>query len=46
MGVAAKFYPLVVFGPLLLLCLRAGQLREFAKTLAAAAAWPAVDRGS
>jgi uncharacterized membrane protein len=44
LGVAAKFYPLVVFGPLLLLCLRAGQLREFAKTLAAgAAAWLAVD---
>src|SRR5499427_5566000 len=36
LGVAAKFYPLVVFGPLLLLCLRAGRLREFAKTLAAA----------
>ena len=44
LGVAAKFYPLVVFGPLLLLCLRAGQLREFAKTLAAAVlAWLAVD---
>ena len=44
LAVAAKFYPLVVFGPLLLLCLRAGQLREFAKTLAAAAlAWLAVD---
>jgi uncharacterized membrane protein len=44
LGVAAKFYPLVVFGPLLLLCLRAGQLREFAKTLAAGvAAWLAVD---
>jgi uncharacterized membrane protein len=44
LGVAAKFYPLVVFGPLLLLCLRAGRLREFAKTLAAAVvAWLAVD---
>ena len=44
LAVAAKFYPLVVFGPLLLLCLRAGQLREFAKTLAAAVlAWLAVD---
>ena len=44
LGVAAKFYPLVVFGPLLLLCLRAGRMREFAKTLAAAAlAWLAVD---
>jgi Glycosyltransferase family 87 len=44
LAVATKFYPLVIFGPLLLLCLRAGQLREFAKTLAAAvAAWLAVD---
>ncbi|MBV9207292.1 MAG: DUF2029 domain-containing protein, partial [Actinobacteria bacterium] len=44
LGVAAKFYPLVVFGPLLLLCLRAGRLREFGKTLAAAAAaWLAVN---
>jgi uncharacterized membrane protein len=44
LGVAAKFYPLVVFGPLLLLCLRTGQLREFAKTFAAAvAAWLAVN---
>ena len=44
LGVAAKFYPLVVFGPLLLLCLRAGRMRDFAKTLAAAVlAWLAVD---
>src|SRR5271165_2902115 len=44
LAVATKFYPRVVFGPLLLLCLRAGQLREFAKTLAAAVlAWLAVD---
>jgi uncharacterized membrane protein len=44
LAVAAKFYPLALFGPLLLLCLRAGQLREFGKTLAAAAlAWLAVD---
>jgi uncharacterized membrane protein len=44
LGVAAKFYPLVVFGPLLLLCLRGGQLRAFGKTLAAAVvAWLAVD---
>jgi Glycosyltransferase family 87 len=44
LAVAAKFYPLVVFGPLLLLCLRAGQLREFAKTFAAAViAWLAVN---
>jgi uncharacterized membrane protein len=44
LAVAAKFYPLVVFGPLLLLCLRAGRLREFGKTLAATAlAWLAVN---
>ncbi len=44
LGVAAKFYPLVVFGPLLLLCLRTGKMREFGKTLAAAViAWLAVD---
>jgi uncharacterized membrane protein len=44
LAVATKFYPLVVFGPLLLLCLRAGRLREFAKTLAAAvAAWLVVN---
>jgi hypothetical protein len=44
LGVATKFYPLVVFGPLLLLCLRAGRMREFARTLAAAAiAWAVVD---
>jgi uncharacterized membrane protein len=44
LGVAAKFYPLVVFLPLLLLCLRAGQLRAFAKMFAAAVlAWLAVD---
>jgi hypothetical protein len=44
LAVAAKFYPLIVFGPLLLLCLRAGRLREFAKTLGSgAAAWLAVN---
>jgi Glycosyltransferase family 87 len=44
LGVATKFYPLVVFGPLLLLCLRAGRMREFTKTLAAGViAWLAVD---
>jgi uncharacterized membrane protein len=44
LAVAAKFYPLVVFGPLLLLCLRTGQLRGFAKTFAAAVcAWLAVN---
>jgi len=44
LAVAAKFYPLVVFGPLLLLCLRTGQLRGFARTFAAAVcAWLAVN---
>jgi uncharacterized membrane protein len=44
LAVATKFYPLVVLGALLLLCLRAGRLRDFAKTFAAAAlAWLAVD---
>jgi uncharacterized membrane protein len=44
LGVAAKFYPLMVFGPLLLLCLRAGRLREFSKCLAAGViAWLAVN---
>jgi uncharacterized membrane protein len=44
LGLAAKFYPLVIFGPLLLLCLRTGQLRAFGKMLAAAvAAWLVVD---
>jgi hypothetical protein len=44
LAVATKFYPLVVLGALLLLCLRAGRLRDFAKTLAAAAlAWLAVN---
>jgi hypothetical protein len=43
-GVAAKFYPLIIFGALLLLCLRAGRLREFGKALAAGAfAWLAVN---
>jgi uncharacterized membrane protein len=44
LAVATKFYPLVVLGALLLLCLRAGRLKELAQTLAAAAlAWLAVD---
>jgi uncharacterized membrane protein len=44
LGVATKFYPLVVLGALFLLCLRAGRLKDFAKTLAAAvAAWLAVN---
>jgi hypothetical protein len=44
LGVAAKFYPLIVFGALLLLCLRAGRMREFGKAAAAGAfAWLAVN---
>jgi hypothetical protein len=44
LAVATKFYPLVVFGPLLLLCLRAGRLRDFAKMMAAAVlGWLAVN---
>lgn len=44
LAVAAKFYPLIFFGPLLLLCLRAGRMRAFGITAAsAAAAWLAVN---
>jgi uncharacterized membrane protein len=44
LAVATKFYPLIAFGPLLLLCLRAGRLREFAKMMAAAVlGWLAVN---
>jgi hypothetical protein len=44
LAVATKFYPLFFFGPLLLLCLRAGRLRAFGITAAsAAAAWLAVN---
>jgi uncharacterized membrane protein len=44
LAVATKFYPLIFFGPLLLLCLRAGRMRAFAVTAAsAAAAWLAVN---
>ena len=44
LGVATKFYPLLFFGPLLLLCLRAGWLRAFWVTAgSAAAAWLAVN---
>jgi len=44
LAVATKFYPLVFFGPLLLLCLRAGRLRAFAVTTASAAvAWLVVN---
>lgn len=44
LAVAAKFYPVVFFGPLLLLCLRAGRMRAFWITfVSAAAAWLAVN---
>jgi glycosyl transferase family 87 len=44
LAVAAKFYPVVFFGPLLLLCLRAGRMRAFWITSAAAAgAWLVVN---
>ena len=44
LAVATKFYPLVFFGPLLLLCLRAGRMRAFWVTTGSAAlAWLAVD---
>src|SRR5262249_58209702 len=44
LAVATKFYPLVFFGPLLLLCLRAGRLRAFTVTaVSAAAAWLVVN---
>jgi uncharacterized membrane protein len=34
LAVATKFYPLMFFGALFLLCLRAGKLRDFTKALA------------
>jgi len=44
LAVATKFYPLLFFGPLLLLCLRAGRMRAFWTTTASAAvAWLAVN---
>lgn len=44
LGAAAKFYPLFALGPLFVLCLRAGRLWAFRRTLAAAvAAWVAVN---
>ncbi len=44
LAVATKFYPLLFFGPLLLLCVRAGRMREFWVTAGwAAVAWLAVD---
>ncbi len=44
LAVATKFYPLVFFGPLLLLCLRAGRMRAFWVTTGSAAlGWLAVN---
>jgi uncharacterized membrane protein len=44
LATAAKFYPLLLLGPLFLLCLRAGRLRAWAGLLAAAVlAWLAVN---
>ena len=44
LAAATKFYPLFVLGPLLVLCWRAGRLREGAVTvLAAACAWAGVN---
>ena len=41
---ATKFYPVLFFGPLLLLCLRAGRMRAFGTAAASAAvAWLAVN---
>ena len=44
LAIASKFYPIFIIGPLFLLCLRAGQLRHFAKFVGAAlVAWLAVN---
>jgi uncharacterized membrane protein len=44
LGIAAKFYPLLLLGALFVLCLRAGRLRVWATTAAAAVvAWAAVN---
>jgi hypothetical protein len=44
LAVATKFYPLLIFGALLLLCLRAGRMREFARAFGAGlAAWLVVN---
>ena len=44
LAVATKFYPLMFFGALLLVCLRAGKLREFGKALAGGViAWLAIN---
>ncbi len=44
LATAAKLYPVFLLGPLLLLCLRAGRIRDFARAFAAAlVAWLIVD---
>ena len=44
LGLAAKLYPVLLLGPLFLLCVRAGRLSAFGRTVAgAAAAWAAVN---
>ena len=44
LATAAKFYPLLLLGPLLVLCFRAGRLREWAQLLAwFAVGWLAVN---
>ncbi|HEX2073891.1 MAG TPA: glycosyltransferase 87 family protein [Geodermatophilus sp.] len=44
LGIAAKFYPLLLLGVLFLLCLRAGQLRSWLRTaVGAGVAWLAVN---
>ena len=44
LAVAAKFYPLILLGPWLLLCLRAGRMRDFGRLfLGTAIAWLVVN---
>ncbi|TNC26192.1 glycosyltransferase family 87 protein [Amycolatopsis alkalitolerans] len=44
LGAAAKLYPLLLLGPLLILCMRAGKFRYWARTAGAATAvWLAVN---
>ena len=44
LATAAKLYPVFLLGPLLLLCLRAGRIRDFGQALAGAVvAWLVVD---
>ncbi|NLU69531.1 glycosyltransferase 87 family protein [Streptomyces sp. HNM0574] len=44
LATAAKLYPLLLLGPLLVLCLRAGRLREFGRALGGAVgAWAVVN---